>query len=69
MQAERFPPIAWPGRAVRNAGSGTSRGKEKAATHDPQRTTNRLMQSGVAGQPFARTNVLSADRTVDVLWA
>jgi hypothetical protein len=29
-------------------------GKEKTAAHDPRRTTNRMAQSGVAGQPFAR---------------
>jgi hypothetical protein len=48
------------------AGSGTPRGKENAAAHDLQRTTSRLMQSGVAGLPNARF-ALSADRIADAL--
>lgn len=48
------------------AGSGTPQGKENAAAHDLQRTTSRLMQSGVAGLPNARF-ALSADRIADAL--
>jgi len=58
--AEQSAALVRPGRAVRaKAGSGTPR-EEGAAAHDPQRTTNRLMQSGVAGQSISRAIARSA---------
>lgn len=55
-----------PGRVVRDL-RGAERRDERSnsATHAPRRTQNRLMQSGVEGQPLPRAITAFADRTDD----